>query len=855
MRALDRRFLLFPLPTTPLADAPSTSRIDPKVAHDLAPESTAGDDAKGQYTIARFIAQNDHFVGFYKTWSKALNFLIGEQWRTKWDGTSLTWNVERDIPAWHQQPVTNLTYAVYRTAMAKLTKQKPTLEVVPKSGDSEDKEAGALSEAVLTYLWRQLKKPSKVPIALGWMLVTSCGWFRVGWDPEGGEVRPRTIPMERRRQPLGGPDGDVLGPTATEPVDDDALAAELPALPPEEIPEDDDFQNSQEKQEADSYDVEDVEVAADENGEPYKVKGSEDIDYDRTPDDEPIGEIAFDVVSPMCVRLNPEATSIEDATEMYVGTIWPRKKAAQHFGVKPEDLSSDEAAEQRALYEDLVSASAAGFPRSWADRSSVWGVSQQEAIGDRVLVIEYYARPCDEYKKGRHWITVGTKKVWPPTSKEQAEEAVKPAPDQPFPNGEAPLPFGFWPPLVPMLDTPIPGQPSGVPLLPQVVPLNEQLNVLDGKIAEKHVQDAMGGIWFASPEDEGIVITSEPGQVIFSKAMGRRGASYAPFQAQMHALPDRVYMEREVVTGKVMMVAGFSALDLSQKPNGMPSGRALLVTQETSDSVMMPTLFALETALEEVGRRELVIAQEKYREQRTIAIKGDNGQWLYRSFRNADLRNCHDVRVQVGSSFPWNKAAQWDTKIDVLSKVPQLVIKPDGSLDKAAFSKLMDSGTPGLGSFESDQDDDLLEIQREHAMFEAFDPESEEGSLQLPQIAFWQNHAVHLKEHYNFMKRSHARYLRWHPIAQEAFKEHMRLTLQAVEQLANQMLGPAEPTDVAGGDGEGGGTGDVPLPPASGSEPAEAPPLALVRPSAAPAPSGARLGRGDVDDAMRASGG
>lgn len=835
-----------------MASSQRPSGLDPKIATGLPPARTASSEDKGLYTVTRFAAQNDHFVGHYKTWTKAINFLIGEHWRTRWDGTSLTWNQEKDIPPWHQQPVTNLVFAVYRAALAKLTKQKPTLEVVPKSGDSEDKEAAELCEAVLTYLWRYLKKPQKVPTGIGWMLVTGMAWVRVGWDPQAGELKPRTIPMQRPRRPLGAPDQPTDGsqPDGGQPSGGAGDAVN-------------------------QDDLEDVDVAADEQGEPYPTADGSP-DFDRAPDREAIGEISWEVISPLAVRLNPEATSIDDAYEMFVATLWPRKRAAKHFGLKEEDIGGGtDATEQRALYEDLMSATAAGFPRSWADQSSVWGVSQQDAIGDRVLVVEYYHDKDEENPEGRHWITAGVKKVWPPDSPKQAalaEHAGQPgdAAGQPdgeavegeeptFKDGEAPLPFGFWPPLVPMFDTPIPGQPTALGMIPQVVPLNEQLNTLDGKITEKHVMDAMGGVWFISPDDKGMVITSEPGQMIVSKAMGRRGQAFAPFQATMHPLPEPVYRERDVITNKVMIVSSMASLDMSQKPTGMPSGRALLVTQETSDSVQMPTLFSVESCLEECGRRELVIAQQKYSEPRTIAIKGDDGQWLFQSFTRADLRSGHDVRVNVGSSFPWSKSAQWDTKLSVIEALPQLVLKPDGTVDKQALAKYLDSGAPGLGAFESEEDPDLVEIQREHAMFEVIDPAR--GEQQVPQIAFWQNHAVHLQMHYDFMKKSYGRFLRWAPAAQQAFLQHMQLTLVAIEDMAARLMPPpgaqapgaggppgAAPGGPAGAAGPGG-PGAAPQPPG--------PAGAVATPAPAPAPGGGRqlqLTRGDFADANRMTG-
>src|SRR5207253_6625358 len=134
--------------------------------------------------------------------------------------------------------------------------------------------------------------------------------------------------------------------------------------------------------------------------------------------------------------------------------------------------------------------------------------------------------------------------------------------DEDYDNGEAPLPNGFWPPLVPLLDTPVPGQPQALGLIPQVVPLNEQLNYIDGKIAEHNVTMAMGGIWWVHPDDKNIQITSEPGQVKVSKGYV---SGKPPVQAELKPLPEAIYNERSVQQEKIQLVSGLGQLGLGQK--------------------------------------------------------------------------------------------------------------------------------------------------------------------------------------------------------------------------------------------------------------------------------------------------
>lgn len=736
------------------------------------PPKAGEEDRRALYSFARYTAQNEHYVGYMMQWTKTILFLMGRQW-VKWLTGPRRYTTDTDVPPWRQQPVTNIVYAIYRSIATKMAKQKPTLEVVPPSGDSDDREAAKLGQSILQNLWRHLKMPKKIRRALGWFLTTGKVYLRVWWDPEAGKMVPLTTLVET-------PDPEYVAPEVTDPaMDGPDMAAQAPPDPPPMV---------------------NRPVAVDpKTGLPITKRVSrtdldgttvevDEPDFDAEPTLVPEGDIAFDVEDPMAVRFNPDAVDEEDANEMYVARLWPLAKAARHFGCAPEYLKGGDDAE-RLEFDNLLSAAAAGSSFSALSLfGGSLGSSQDEAIGPRVLIVEYYQDTSPEYPEGRHWISCGDKMVWP-----------KPG-DQDFPTGEAPLPNGFWPPLVGVSSLPIPGQPQALGVLTQVVPLNEQLNTLDGKIKEHEVTMAMGGKWVLHPADKGLKITSDPAQTLTS-------AGYAqgkpPMQVPLNALPERIYEERNVLMDKVRQVASLSEIDLGKKPEGVSAGRAFLVMQEVTDSVLGPDLQAWEDALEEIGRRQLVLAQRHYREPRQIAIRGDRGQWEVRSFMGADLTDGLDVRVQVGSTFPWSKSAQWDTRLDLLSTFPQMVTDPEtGAFNAEAFAKFMDTGNSGLAEFETDENADLAEVQMEHAQFEALDPSK--GEQQIPQIAFWQAHAKHLEAHYDFMKRNRARFDRWTPFAQDAFLRHMQETALAVDQIAAG-LADAATSGVASGGMEGVG--------------------------------------------------
>lgn len=778
------------------------------------------EDMRGPYGFARFTVQGDHYVGFYQTWVKTILFLLGRQW-IKWMDGKRRYTTDTDVPPWRQQPVTNVTYAVYRTLAAKLAKQKPTLEVVPPSGDSEDRESAKLGQSILVYLWRLLRTPAKLRRAIGWFLCTGQVYLRVHWDEKAG----KRVPLMRLVEiPDSDPEKAALGDTMDVPcpcdADGEPLRKSARKRPPVGAVE------GEEAAEA----TEAVAPALDDD-----VLGpvpEHDFDLEGDAALVPEGEIALDYEDPMSVRFNPEADDPDDAYEMFVAKLWPIKRAAKHFEIKETDIDSGGDGD-REMYQDLMASAAAGS--GWLGGQNILGsqlgASQDEALGARVLVLEYYhRREDDDYPEGRHWISIGRQKVWPKEG------------DKEFPTGEAPLPNGFWPPLVPIFSLPIPGQPQAMGSLPQVVPLNEQLNILDGKIKEHEFTMAVGGKWIKHPADKGLQINSDPAQVLTSKgyAMG-----HPPVQPKLNALPQEIYNERNVIMEKIRTVLSLSEIETGKRPEGVTSGRAFLVLQEVTDSVLSPDLEAWEHALEEVGRRELVLAQRHYREERKIRIRGDKGKWEVRSFDGSDLRGDMDVRAQVGSSFPWSKSAQWDTKLEILSKFPGLVTMPDGSIDQERMAQFLDTSGTGLQSFESDQDPNLVEIEMEHSMFEVYDPDR--GEMQLPEVAFWQSQPIHLEQHYRFMKIDRARFERWSEPAKEAFLVHMRLHATMVDDLAENMVS-------ASGAGMPGGppAPNAEMPPGGGGGPMEPegeagrPPLELMKggapagvPAAPPPPGGA----------------
>jgi hypothetical protein len=726
-----------------------------------APNKSATDDDKARYALQRWKKQRDHWLGLYQIWAKIILFIMGKHWHL-WNGQEARWVPEKHIPRWRQRPCIPWTFAVFRTFLAKLTKQRPTYEVAPPSGDQADRDSAALSESILQSLWRTLKMDVLLRKLIAWLFVTATAYVEVRWDPDGGDDQELT---EKVRHPLTGELVDCPCDEDGEPILKKQAIPEIPGM---------EFQ------------------VPDEDAKPALVRK---------------GEIGLALINPMSIRFNPDANSPDEAYEWFVGEMWPKQQAADEFKMDINEMLTSSDEDMMQVQDQLHDATATA-----QNQFNVWGGDRRGAIGPRVLVLRYYCKPDADFPKGRHWIQVGF---------------------QMTPDGEKDLPYGFWPPFVSIEDVPIAGQPTGASLGAQVVPLNEQYNKITAKIREHQLLMAMGGKYRVSPNNAKVKITSDPGQVVVDVDFFR-GPSGGIEQLKPLPLPAEVYQERARIVEDLQVVSAMSEVALGTRPEGTPSGRSILASQESSDSVLGPTLQSLESGFEEIGRRMLVIARAYYEEKRLIKIRGENGEWQIKSFMGADLGTTADVRVQMGSMFPWSKSARIDTAIQLLSSLPQLVVNPQsGEVNQERLAKFLDVG--GLQVFQSDEDPDLVEINREHAEFEAYspvtgwEPDPITGQAQPPALGFWQDAPKHLAEHQNFLKRDAARFRAWHPDAQHAFLSHILQTIQQIQGIVQQTMPGAdgmagEPPSAAGqqappGAGGPGGPPGPPPPPGGGGAP------------------------------------
>lgn len=120
---------------------------------------------------------------FEPTWFLNLAYYMGDQWvffnRGRLDRPRLD--------PWRITLTDNRIIGVVRTELAKMTKQKPTWQVIPVSASDGDLEAGRTGERILDYLWRSMAMRRKLVDALLWSRVAGAGFWKITWDSSAGK--------------------------------------------------------------------------------------------------------------------------------------------------------------------------------------------------------------------------------------------------------------------------------------------------------------------------------------------------------------------------------------------------------------------------------------------------------------------------------------------------------------------------------------------------------------------------------------------------------------------------------------------------------------------------------------------
>src|SRR5271170_6617530 len=122
---------------------------------------------------------------FLSTWELNRSFNAGDQW-VYWNKTK----IERPVlepESVRVLLVDNRIIGFVRTEVAKMSKQRPTFNVVPTTAEQEDVKAAETGEKILEFLWKHLGLSVRLEEALLWSRVCAAGFWKIVWDSGGGK--------------------------------------------------------------------------------------------------------------------------------------------------------------------------------------------------------------------------------------------------------------------------------------------------------------------------------------------------------------------------------------------------------------------------------------------------------------------------------------------------------------------------------------------------------------------------------------------------------------------------------------------------------------------------------------------
>lgn len=148
-----------------------------------------------------------------RQWYMNLAFYFGRHYMTfVGTGTSARLVMPK-APPWRVRMVVNRIRPIIRTEIAKLTAQRPTVYVVPASGEDQDKAASRAAEQIWNSAYRDYEVHKLIRRALWWGTITGNVFIKEYWDQSAGLSVPVTMPTgEQIEMPQGDVKMEVVSP-------------------------------------------------------------------------------------------------------------------------------------------------------------------------------------------------------------------------------------------------------------------------------------------------------------------------------------------------------------------------------------------------------------------------------------------------------------------------------------------------------------------------------------------------------------------------------------------------------------------------------------------------------------------
>ena len=628
----------------------------------------------------------------------SLAFYTGRQW-SRYNRVSRLLTQDNP-PPWRVRMVLNYILPTVETLAGKLVENRPGFICMPATGDDDDIDAARQCEALLDYIWHELKVQNKIYEAMKWAAVTGTAFIKCHWDVE-----------------------------AVEEFEDESEA------------------------------IQDVIDYAEEkiNLEEVKTRDKERATYKS-------GLPVIDVLSPLEVGWDPGAKDMDTcrwiihSNLLHIDAVRARWEKGKY--VQPNtSYEVDEYSQQ--VMREFVS------PSSDVDQAHL----------DRINVLEYFERPSPRYPNGYYAIVAGGIVL-------EEEES---------------LPYGKLP-FVCIRHNTVPGRLPGEGVVRALIPAQKELNKSVSQRIENKNMHAQPKWRAEKGSVEKQSFTDEPGEIIFYSRTAARPPEPVP---PPPTSPEHRMIEKEQIE-HIQAISGVNDVSRGTAP-AQTSGRAIGLLSDLDATKLGPTVRELESAIEEMCEQILWMWREYMPVEMTIQTLGRNKIVEVFQFHAQQIKNTR-VRVMPNSMLPKHPSYRREQIIQMYQV--GILGDPADPRTQMKARKMMEFGF--MENVYGDESKDRNLSREENELLK-------QG--QLPDVNAFDDHAVHIDQHSEFMKSIDYRLLP--EKAQENFLRHVAWHYYAESQ--NQQGMPWWQAYVDGGtEGMPPTTGPPGMAPPEGAPPAGA---------------------------------
>ena len=420
------------------------------------------------------------------------------------------------------------------------------------------------------------------------------------------------------------------------------------------------------------------------------------------------GDIVSQAISPFNVAVDQHGDSLKKKRHVGLKSLKPKEWVEDTFKVLLNEGSHEGAV---INYERQLSSIVANIS-PWKGDGLQLGNDQSKDDDDLVLFKEIEFRPTKAHPMGIYAAMVGDKMC--------------------FRHERLPIPMqegGKWDyTLTDFHYHYIPGRYWSDPGVNDLISPQNTVNQIDQDLEIN--RKSVGRPLVTVPVDVNLSRVDKHGQAVFIlKYDAMLSGGQKPEVSHGVPLPAQVLEERNIH----MMVSQDAAGDpknvlRGQAPSSQASGIMVDILRDAAEQGHLPDIERFYRGLKRVKRKQLVLAQEVYTEERLIKIPDRGNRTKAIAFKGADLRNNTDVRLELSSGAASTRAGQ----TQMLLKLTETgFFSSQSDLDPEYRADIL--RRLGLAGFKDKSNVDMDRAQAENQRVgNATEKELEIASIQMP---------------------------------------------------------------------------------------------------------------------------